>query len=204
TLLLEFVRGVRARHRSSGQNYVGAFFSLVWGNKPRYGGYVIHLGIVLIAIGVAASQFYGASVEETLSPGESINIRQYTVTYKGMDQFNTRTRRTTVANLDVSENGKKIGTMTSSKYFYKQAENPTTEVAIRTTLLEDLYIIFASWEGDTASFKMLVNPMVVWIWIGGVVMLLGAIVAFWPDAREKNRLALRQVSIAREEAFVHA
>ncbi|MDP2660761.1 MAG: heme lyase CcmF/NrfE family subunit, partial [Dehalococcoidia bacterium] len=117
TLLLEFVRGVRARHRSSGQNYVGAFFSLVWGNKPRYGGYVIHLGIVLIAIGVAASQFYGASVEETLSPGESINIRQYTVTYKGMDQFNTRTRRTTIANLDVSENGKKIGTMTSSKYF---------------------------------------------------------------------------------------
>ncbi|MDP2726506.1 MAG: cytochrome c-type biogenesis CcmF C-terminal domain-containing protein, partial [Dehalococcoidia bacterium] len=203
-LLLEFVRGVKARHRSSGQGHFRALFALIWGNKPRYGGYIIHLGIILIAIGVAASQFYGTSVEETLRPGESLNIRQYTLTFKGMEQFNTRTRRVTAASLDVYENGKKIDTMTSSKAFYKQEENPTTEVAIRTTLLEDLYIIFASWEGDMASFKVLVNPMIVWIWIGGVVMLFGTIVAYWPDSREKHRLALRQATTVREEVIAHA
>jgi len=204
SLLLEFVRGVRARHRSSGQGYVKALFSLIWGNKPRYGGYVIHLGVILIAVGVAASQFYTTSVEETLRAGESLNIRQYTLTFKGMEQFNTRTRRVTAASLDVFENGKKIDTLTSTKMFYKQEENPTTEVAIRTTLLEDLYIIFASWEGDMASFKVLVNPMIVWIWIGGVVMLMGTVVAYWPDAREKHRLALRRPGIEREEVVAHA
>ncbi|HLB11411.1 MAG TPA: cytochrome c-type biogenesis CcmF C-terminal domain-containing protein, partial [Dehalococcoidia bacterium] len=113
-------------------------------------------------------------------------------------------RRVTAATLDVYEDGKKIDTLTSEKIFHKQHENPTTEVAIRTTLLEDLYIIFAGWEGTTASFKFLVNPLVVWIWIGGVVMLLGTVIAYWPDAREKHRLALRQASLAQEGVVSHA
>ena len=204
TLILEFVRGAGARHRSSGQPYFKAFFSLIWGNKPRYGGYIIHLGVILMAVGIAASQFYDTSTEVTLNPGESATIRQYTLTYKGVEQFNTRTRRVTAATLDVYEDGKKIDTLTSEKIFHKQHENPTTEVAIRTTLLEDLYIIFAGWEGTTASFKFLVNPLVVWIWIGGVVMLLGTVVAYWPDAREKHRLAVRQASLAQEGVVSHA
>jgi len=177
---------------------------LIWGNKPRYGGYIIHLGVILMAVGIAASQFYDTSTEVTLNPGESATIRQYTLTYKGVEQFNTRTRRVTAATLDVYEDGKKIDTLTSEKIFHKQHENPTTEVAIRTTLLEDLYIIFAGWEGTTASFKFLVNPLVVWIWIGGVVMLLGTVVAYWPDAREKHRLAVRQASLAQEGVVSHA
>jgi len=203
-IVLEFVRGVRARHRVSGQGHAKALFSLIWGNKPRYGGYVIHLGVIILAVGVAASQFYSTSVESTLSAGESLNIRQYTLTFTGMEEFTTRTKRIIAANLDVYEDGKKIDSVTSEKAFHKQHENPTTEVAIRTTPLEDLYVIFAGWEGPTASFKVVVNPLVVWIWVGGVVMLLGTVVAYWPDAREKRWQAIRQASMEPERVASHA
>ncbi|MBI4319622.1 MAG: hypothetical protein HY675_14125 [Chloroflexi bacterium] len=89
--------------------------------------------------------------------------------------------------------------MSSDKQFHKEHENPTTEVGIRTTLLEDLYLILNGWDKDrSASFKVLVNPMVVWIWIGGVVLLLGTVVAFWPDARENRRFVTQQAPARRE------
>ncbi|MCL5960589.1 MAG: hypothetical protein M1358_15015, partial [Chloroflexi bacterium] len=97
------------------------------------------------------------------------------------------------ATREVYDGGKKIDTIAPAKTFQgANDEQPATEVAIRTTLKEDLYVILAGWDKDmSASFKVMINPLVVWIWIGGGVLLLGTLIAFWPDEKERRRLDAR-------------
>ncbi|MBI5956699.1 MAG: heme lyase CcmF/NrfE family subunit, partial [Chloroflexi bacterium] len=186
TILLEFYRGTRARHRTLSEGYLAAFFNLIWQNKPRYGGYFVHLGIILIAVGVAASSLYKVENQVTLRPGESATVKDYNLTYKGLNQYPTASKQVVAANLEVSQNGKYLGNMAPAKEFHRGHEQPNTEVDVRTTLIEDLYLILTGWEDDgTANFRLIVNPMVVWIWIGGVVLLFGTVIAFLPDRRER-------------------
>ncbi|OGO23996.1 MAG: hypothetical protein A2Z28_03520 [Chloroflexi bacterium RBG_16_51_9] len=194
TILLEIARGVLARHRTSGRNYLSAFGSLVWGNKPRYGGYVVHLGIIMIAIGVIASQAYQVEKEVTLSAGESAQIEDFTLVYQGLDYFPTVNREVISATLDVYDgNQKKLTVLTPAKTFQGKDENGVSEVSVRTTLTGDLYTILTGWDDkQQASFKFIINPMVSWIWLGGLVLIIGTTIAFWPDAREAKRDAIIQ------------
>lgn len=204
TLLLEFYRGMRAKHRLTGANYAVALLNLIWGNKPRYGGYIIHLGIILMAIGVAGSQAYKVEREVTLNKGEEASVGKYRLVYENLNTFPTKSKEVVAASLAVYSGNSFLGRMSPSKEFHKSHSNPNTEVAIRSTPLEDLYLILASWEGETASFKFLVNPLVMWIWIGGWVMLLGTAVAYWPDAREKQRAEARAARLAQVRALAPA
>lgn len=202
TILLEIFRGVRARRRTSGKNVFSSLRSLVWGNKPRYGGYIVHLGIILMAIGIIASQAYQIEKEVTLSVGESAEIGGFTLVYRGLDSFPTQNRDVVTATLDVYDsNQKKLTVLTPSKIFQDNTENAVSEVSIRTTLTEDLYTILAGWQDQQATFKFLINPMIVWIWLGGIVMILGTVLAFWPDAREAKRdeARLAEVMVASGE-----
>ncbi len=162
-----------------------AFWGLIGANRPRYGGYIVHIAIILIAIGIIGSSFYNVEKEATLMPGESMTIKNYTLTYENIDQYETQSKTVVTATLSVYNQGKLIGKLTPEKYFHRSYEQPVTEVAIRTTLLEDLYVILIGWdeEDGTTAFKVLVNPLVNWIWIGGVVFVLGGLIAFWPDRR---------------------
>ncbi|MFH0941991.1 MAG: heme lyase CcmF/NrfE family subunit [Chloroflexota bacterium] len=207
TILLEIGRGLLARHRTSGHNYLSAFISLVWGNKPRYGGYIVHLGIIMIAIGVIASQAYDVEKEVTLSAGESAQIEGFTLVYRGLDVFPTLDREVVTATLDVYDsNQRKVAVLTPAKTFQKNSENPVSEVSIRTTLTGDLYTILQGWENQQATLKFIISPMVVWIWLGGIVMILGTVIAFWPDAREAKRDAARlaEARVAVREAVYEA
>ncbi len=184
TILYEWFRGTRARHRMRAENYLKAFWGLIGTNRPRYGGYIVHIAIILIAIGVIGSSFYELEKEVTLMPGESMTIKNYTLTYENMDRYETESKLVVTATLSVYNQGKLIGMLTPEKYFHRTYEQPVTEVAIRTTLLEDLYVILIDWDEDgTTAFKVLVNPLVNWIWIGGGVFLLGGLIAFWPEQR---------------------
>jgi len=204
TILFEIFRGILARHRTSRRNFLSSVSSLVWGNKPRYGGYIVHLGIILMAIGIIASQAYDVEKEVTLSVGDSAQIKGYTLVYRGLDVFPTQDREVVSATLDVYDAGqRKLAVLNPAKTFQEGSENPVSEVAIRTTLAEDLYTILAGWENGQASFKFIINPLVVWIWLGSVVLILGTVIAFWPDAREAKRDAARQaeaVVMAKREA----
>ncbi len=192
TILLEVSRGIRARHRTSGRNYLTSLISLVRDNKPRYGGYIVHLGVIMMAIGIIASQAYHVEKEVTLSPGQSAQIKDYTLVYQGLDNYPTMDRDVITATLDVYDGSqRKLGVLTPAKTYQKQAENPVSEVSIRTTLAEDLYTILEGWDGQQAAFKFIINPLVVWIWLGGVVLILGTVVAYWPDRREAKRDAAR-------------
>ncbi len=194
TLFLEFYRGARAKHVLTGKNYAASLLTLIWGNKPRYGGYIIHIGIILMAIGVAGSQAYKLEQEVTLNKGEETTIGSYRLVYENLNTFPTRSKEVVSAAIAVYSGGSFLGRMSPSKEFHQSHDTPNTEVAIRSTPLEDLYLILASWEGDKASFKFIVNPLVMWIWIGGWVVLLGTAIAYWPDAREKQRVAAREAA----------
>jgi len=185
TILYEWFRGTRARHRMKAGNYLKAFFSLIGANKPRYGGYIVHIAIILIAIGVIGSSFYDVEKEAILMPGESMTIKSYTLTYESMDQYETQSKLVAAATLSVHNQGKFIGRLTPEKYLHRSYQQPVTEVAIRSTLLEDLYVILVGWDEDgTTAFKVLVNPLVNWIWIGGGLLVLGGLIALWPDRQK--------------------
>ncbi len=185
TILYEWFRGTRARHQVRAENYLKAFLGLIGANRPRYGGYIVHIAIILIAIGVVGSSIYEMEREVTLRPGESIAIKNYTLTYENIDLYETQSKLVVTATLAVYNHGNLKGRLTPEKYFHRTYEQPVTEVAIRTTLLEDLYVILVGWNEDgTTAFKVLVNPLVNWIWIGGAVFLLGGLVAFWPERKK--------------------
>ncbi len=185
TILYEWFRGTRARHRTRAENYLKAFWNLIWANRPRYGGYIIHLGIILIAIGVVGSSLYDTEKEATIMLGESITIQNYTLTYENIDSFETESKTVVMATLSVYKQGELIGWLTPEKYFHRSYKQSVTEVAIRSTLREDLYVILIGWNADgSTAFKVLVNPLVNWIWIGGGVLVLGGLIVFWPERRK--------------------
>jgi cytochrome c-type biogenesis protein CcmF len=181
TIVIEWWRGTRARHRTRRENYAKAFLSLIWNSKARYGGYFVHVGVILVAIGIVGSSAYGVSREFTLAPGESATIEEYTLTYQGLDQYPTATQTVVAANLSVSNSGKPVGNMVPKKLF-KPNFDAVTEIALRSNPAQDLYVVLLGWdENGVAAFKVLVNPLVFWIWVGGVLLLGGTVVALWPE-----------------------
>ena len=197
SIFYEWFRGTRARHRMRAENYLKAFWGLIAANRPRYGGYIVHIGIILLAFGVVGSSFYNVEKEATLKPGESMTIKNYTLTYESKDRYNTESKQVDTTTLSVYNQGKLIGQLTPEKYFSFSYEQTVSEVAIRSTLIEDLYVILVGWDEDgTTAFKVLVNPLVSWIWIGGIVVVAGGLVAFWPEGQKV--LARRQAEEERE------
>ncbi len=199
TILYEWFRGTKARHNIRSENYLKAFFGLIGANRPRYGGYIVHIGIVLIAIGVIGSSFYNVEKEVTLKPGESVSIASYTLTFESRDTFQTQSKTVDSATLTVASGGRLLGKITPSKFLQNNYDQAVTEVAIRSSLIEDLYIILIGWdEGDTAtSFKVIVNPLVAWMWVGGVILLMGGLISMWP---QQQRLPAQNNEEAKESA----
>jgi len=186
SILYQWSREVKARHRIKAENYFKAFWSLLGVNKPRYGGYIVHLGILLLTTGIIGSSFYDVEKEAVLMPGESMSINNYTLTYEGTDQYDTRSKTVVSATMAVRHEGKLLGKLIPEKYLHRSHAQPVTEIAIRSTLREDLYVILISADKNGgAAFKVLVNPLVSWIWLGGGFLILGGLIAFWPERQKQ-------------------
>jgi cytochrome c-type biogenesis protein CcmF len=196
--LLEFGRGMRARHRGAGEGYLSALWALIGRNRRRYGGYLIHFGVIMMALGVIGTNFFQVETQHNLAVGESFAITspfsgEYTLTYQGLRTLPSPSDVSrTGATLSVSRNGREIGVLHPTHDFFIPQQQPMTIPSIRNSLIEDLYVIVAGWEegGATATFKAYVNPLVNWLWLGGLVFILGTAVAAWPDPAEDRRLAL--------------
>ena len=187
TIFYEWVRGTIARHRMRGDNHVKAFLGLIGANRPRYGGYIVHISIILMTIGVVGSTFFDAETEATLQVGDTMDIEKYTLEYENIDYFETESKEVATAALSVYNQGEFIGVLTPEKYFHRSYDQGVTEVAIRSTLSEDLYVILLGWDGEgAATFKVLVNPLVNWMWIGGIVFVIGSLISFWPERRRPS------------------
>jgi len=194
TILQEFHRGAKVRARQGKESYPLALVRLILRNRRRYGGYVVHLGVVLLFIGMAGSAF-SVEKEAVLKPGQAVQIKQYTLRYEGLSQYPTRSALVNAARLMVYNSGEPVGILVPQKNIHRGHEGqPMTEVAIRSTWKEDLYVILAGFSEDgTASFKVIINPLMMWMWIGGVLLAIGTIIAFWPDRREQRRPGARYV-----------
>jgi len=192
TVAQEFYRGARARHRIHGESYLAATYHLFGRNRRRYGGYIVHVAILLYFVAFAGAAFR-VDQEATLKPGESAEIRSpyghtYTLTHVGVSQYEALNRVVSVATLEVARDGKKLGMVNSEKRqhvdsFGRPQFQPSTEVGIRYNLQEDLYVVYAgSVQGtEEAVFRFTINPLVVWLWLGGVLLIIGGITTMWPS-----------------------
>jgi len=208
TVFTEFIKGVRVRSKR-GENPLLAFTRLVSKNKRRYGGYIVHLGVVLIVIGVTSSSVFVTEKLVTLTEGEAATVRDYTLTYKGLEQYTTDAKDATAAELSVFKGHKDLGVMVPEKNIYKyegnREINQETEVALRSSFTDDLYIILSNVGTDgTATFRVIINPMVSWIWAGGIVLLLGAIVTMWPSGRKKREEVFIRYSLGEKDIAAKA
>ncbi len=191
TVVQEFWRGTSARHRLHGENYALAFARLMGRNRRRYGGYIVHLGIVTYFVAFSGLAFK-KEMEASLKPGETTSMRSpyghtYTFTHLGVSQYERLNRFVTAASVEVREDGKRLGVMSSEKRQYvdsfnRPQFNPSTEAAIRSGLREDLYIVFAGSVAGTeeAVYRFTINPLVWWVWFGGVILVLGGVIVMWP------------------------
>ncbi|GAB6171475.1 heme lyase CcmF/NrfE family subunit [Paradesulfitobacterium aromaticivorans] len=184
TIILEILRGTKIRHKLSGEGYPKAFLGLMLRNRRRHGGYIIHLGLVLMLIAIVGSHTANLDITKTLKPGESLDVGKYHLTFNQLGEKSIGTSRDAVfADISVFDKtkGTLLGSVEPQKVFYPTNEQPMTEVGLRSTLREDLYIILSTWEQDgSATFKIIINPLVSWLWIGGYVLIFGAIFALWP------------------------
>jgi len=191
SILWEFLRGTMARHRSTGEDYLLAFRRLITKNRRRYGGYLVHLSMVIIAVGIIGSSLYQTEYQVTLAEGETVTVKDYTLEHEGFWVESSPAKHRFAIPLGVYRDNKRIATLVPEKNFHWNVEQWVTEVAIRTSLKEDLYVILAAVAQDgSASFQILINPLVVWLWIGGGLLLLGTAVAIWPEGRASSKLEM--------------
>ena len=207
----EFWKGTRARARIEGEGFGPALIHLIGRNRRRWGGYIVHVGVVLIFTAFAGSAF-DVEVRKVLNPGETVTVASpfghtYTLVYEGISSSVEENFDQWVALMSVQRNGEPVGAMTTSRRFYRVNRQMVTEVGIRSTALEDLYVILADvedFEGMVGNdpnaqrivVQVMVNPLVGWIWYGGVIITIGALIALWPAAEARRRSAALEPAIA--------
>ncbi|MCP4403935.1 MAG: heme lyase CcmF/NrfE family subunit [bacterium] len=186
SITFEFSRGAAARKRSTGEPLAKALWMNVKKNKRRYGGYIVHVGIVFIFVGITGSA-YKVETQVAVQQGESFSIKDYMLTYESLATYSTTNTDISAATVSVFKSDSKITVLTPEKNFHRKQSQPATEVAIYSSLKEDVYIVLAGIEDDIAVFKVLVTPLVIWLWIGGCVMAVGTLFAMLPNMEKRPR-----------------
>jgi len=203
TIFAEFYRGSTAIKEKTKIGFIPAMIELSHRNTRRYGGYLVHMGIVLMFIGWAGHPFNQTAIGE-VAKGSSLEVGAYNLKVVDLTQGETSDYQWDTAILDVSKNGKPLGTLEPTRRFYKIAQQGTAEVALRTRLNEDLYINFAARNGDVATLQAYVFPLVTWIWVGTVVMIFGTFVCLVPSKVARSYARTEVVGIAKTNAPVKA
>ncbi len=185
TIVREFYKGARARAYGTGENFLEGVVNLTLRNTRRYGGYIAHFAFVLLFIGWSGQAFKVDLPGIEAGIGETFALRQYVMRVDDLTVEKTPNYDSQKAVVSVFENGKKVATMLPEHRVYKPSQQPTTEVAMRSTLKEDLYLVFqgGNLDGSKAIFQVYLNPLTAWVWIGGVVLGLGTLIALLPNKK---------------------
>jgi cytochrome c-type biogenesis protein CcmF len=195
TIVQEFYKGMRARQTIHEESLIPAFVHLVARNRRRYGGYIVHAGIVMLFAAFAGMAFKGEN-DVTLKTGESFDARdpyghQWRFISQGVSTSNRPDRDVIAVGLEAFRDGKRLGIITSEKRQYLDSQHqtlfqPITQVGIRSTAQLDTYVVLAGVRGnDVAELRVTFNPLVVWVWIGGFVMMIGGLIVMWPQAERR-------------------
>ena len=201
TIVQEYVRGVAARRITNGENALLAMVNLWSRNGRRYGGYIVHLGIVMIGVAVIGNEFYQESLNVTLARGERATLGRYELVYNGMASTRQANRIEFDALIDVYnlESGRRISEISPQRNIYDKAPDmPTSEVGLYMNPVEDVYAVLNGWEdgGATATFTLYINPLTLWMWVGGIVLVLGTLIATWPHPTRRHSESVRSLAYA--------
>jgi len=203
TILLEFYRGTRARMRQHNESVPRAFLKLMRKYRRRYGGYIIHVGMIFIFVGITGSSTFKTETAALLKKGDAMNIGDYRLVFQGLDQYRTANAQVTSASLQVWKGNTYLGVANPSKHYHFLQKQTMTEVFIRSSLREDLYLILGTINQDGSAYlKAQLNPLISWIWIGGYVLILGTLLAIWPAKRKKERSVQPRISRAEKQISV--
>ncbi len=187
-ILGEFWRGMRVRHALGGVSWPGSLVSLVARNRRRYGGYVVHLGIVALIVGLTGSQAFATERDIALRTGQSASVRGYT--FVNLRQFHTADANEQRVGVTLTElTGHTVrGTMNPTIGFFPASQQRVSEIALDSNPLRDVYVVLASVDSSgLARISIFINPLVIWVWFGGGIMLMGGLLAAWPPPRAKRK-----------------
>jgi cytochrome c-type biogenesis protein CcmF len=183
TVIVALGRSVSARRRSTGEGLFRAAIRLIDRDHRRYGGQLAHLGVMMVVIGVAGSSLFGFDQTYRLQPGETVDAGRYRVTLEGLDEVREVNFTAVQARVTLSGPDGEVAALQPQQRFYDTwKDEPNTEVAILSSWREDVYVSLAGWEdgGAVSAIQVRINPLVLWIWIGGIVMTLGALLSMLP------------------------
>ena len=194
--LMELYKGVAARHSAHGENYALAMVRLFARNRRRYGGYVIHLGVVIMGIGIIGSSIFQETARTTLSPGETMEIGDYQLRYDEAFEAEAVDGRTMfIASATLFKNGNQVNVLRPRRDVFEGQGTPMSIAGTHATLQNDVYVLLTFWEGNRVTFLIYLNPLIQLVWLGGMFFVLGTIIAVWPHpervpATQRQRVAL--------------
>jgi cytochrome c-type biogenesis protein CcmF len=193
TVVYEFYKGARARQTIRPSRFVTALADLTLMNKRRYGGFIIHVGAVVVFAGIIGSSFFKSEELFTVAAGEEFTLGDYTLRFLDITSRNDLEKDVVSARLEILHSGVSQGQLTPEKHFHHKSEQPMTEVKIHSTLMEDLYVVLSGWDDQQrATFHVFINPLVMWIWIGIGIMCLGGVFVLIPNKKLGPAVALRR------------
>lgn len=187
--LLEFWKGTRARMKR-GEGFFAAFSRLMARNRRRYGGYWIHIGVLVMAFGIIGTELFQQQTQLRMQTGESVTLGHYEMVFNGVERYpGPDDLIITEATVDVYANGRLVRTLNPRTELYTRTGQPMTIPNARSTFTEDFYVLLVNWEptsADAATFRIYLNPLINWVWAGGIIFVLGTLIAAWPDPREEK------------------
>jgi cytochrome c-type biogenesis protein CcmF len=182
-IVFDTTRAIRARRETAGENAWRALATVTRRNQRRYGGFVVHLGIVLIVMGLAVSMSYSTETEATLNVGESLELGRYRLTFEGLRASDQPTHVRVEGLFRAARDGDDLGILNPALKYFPTQQSPIGRAVMRISLTEDLYVILSGFSDigrRQATLKLLIRPMVAWIWLGGGVIALGTLLTVWP------------------------
>jgi len=202
--LYEFWRAGWARHQARQENLPLALWHLAGKNRRRYGGYIVHLGAVMMAIGIIGIEFFQTETQKTIPQGGEISLGHYTIQFTSLSVFDTQDGRNIArAVVSVDKDGKYVGELYPRRDYYYESQQPLTIVGLRSTPEDDLYVILADWQSLStagATFKVYHNPLVWWLWRGMIVFILGTLIAAMP-MKEAEKVQVKKAVPVTSKAY---
>ncbi|MCA9924833.1 MAG: hypothetical protein KC421_20800 [Anaerolineales bacterium] len=176
-----------------------AFSRLMARNRRRYGGYWIHIGVFVMAFGIIGVEIYQQETQIRLEVGERLTLNRFEMEFVGMDQYaGPDDLIITEATVDVYDNGRLVSTLNPRTELYTRTGQPMTIPDSRSTITEDFYVVTVNWEpmsAQAATFRVFYNPLINWVWAGGLLFIFGSLIAMWPE-RAAQRATVKKPRVA--------
>ncbi len=195
----ELWRGLRVRHALGGVSWPGAFVSMVSRNRRRYGGYAVHLGIVVLFVGFAGSKGFATERNVELVRGDRAQVAGYIFVHEGATRSADAHKMSVKVRLGVFDGGDRVATLNPGANLFRSDGTRASDVAIDSGPTRDLYVVLnALTEDGAANLTVFVNPLVLWLWVAGVLVALGGLLAAWPGPPSSRRERARSPAASRE------